>query len=289
MNKAKYQLYKPIKLSIDFVIHCRHDLAKKSLLLPKIILQGLCVWPDDSRTALKKWTIIAVLISLGIMEVGHVIYIILNITNISKMASACTTASTTIETMAKLATMLFYRDPLNRILVIIWHHFWPANIASKQRQEEIRSRSNYVTMVVCTFLTMAFVSCAQFMAFPLVSTSTKQLPLQSWYPFDTHVSPIYEMMYIWQWFMNQVVICVLSGFDAFFNSIVMICACQFQILQDVLETMCDKTKGKKWKEFFKNKKSITNHIDEFNIMIECVEHHLRLIRYKTTVLISPCV
>ncbi|XP_017777281.1 PREDICTED: odorant receptor 4-like [Nicrophorus vespilloides] len=121
---------------------------------------------------------------------------------------------------------------------------------------------------------MAYISCAQFMSFPLIE-NTEHLPLASWYPFDHTKSPLYEVLYIWQWFMNQVVITTLSGFDVFFNAIVMVCSTQFQVLQDVLENLCLGKGRKQWD--YMEIKSESRIVHENEAIVVCVKQHLKMI------------
>lgn len=174
--------------------------------------------------------------------------------------------------------MIHYRAELNRILTSIWLDFWPVNMVKQSLQREISFRSNYVTVVGVAFLCMAFFSNAQFMMFPLVH-NLSELPLASWYPFNFRVSPLYEMMYIWQWFMNQVIITTLSGFDAFFNAIVMICATQFQILQNVLENIGKHHRMRQWNviKHFGDLVDKQRSSFEMRMLVKCIKHHLNLI------------
>ncbi|XP_017768123.1 PREDICTED: odorant receptor 82a-like [Nicrophorus vespilloides] len=259
------------KLSKEFVVHCRKDISKKCVLFPKLVLQSLNVWPDNDDM-IKRWLMVVVIVSLNLMCFAHIAYLAINVTDISKMTSACTTVVVVIETIAKLMTMMMYKKPLNAILTSIWLDFWPSKVASKYRQKQIQNRSRYVITVGVTFLVMAFFSNAQFMAFPIVA-NTDQLPLASWYPFNFKSTPQYQLMYIWQWFMNQVVISTLSGFDAFFNSLVMICSTQFQILQDVLENLCCE---RGWKQRA-GIAQMGRRDSEMVNLITCVEHHLLLL------------
>lgn len=96
LKKGTVDCVKIRKLSLPFAKHISVDLAKKALIPPKIILEGLSLWPGNDSLALKilNW---GVFLNLCFMEWGHVAYVFHNISDVAKMASACTTVSTTLQ------------------------------------------------------------------------------------------------------------------------------------------------------------------------------------------------
>lgn len=80
----------------EFCRSIKPDEAKSIMKYPKIILEGLALWPGKESLG-RKILNTAVFISLCFMEWGHVSYVAANITNVVTVASACTTVFSTFQ------------------------------------------------------------------------------------------------------------------------------------------------------------------------------------------------
>lgn len=88
------QIYE--KKIVDFLKSIKPDIAKNIMKYPKIILEGMALWPGEDGLG-KKILNIVTFISLCFMEWGHVIYVAANITDVLTVASACTTVFSTFQ------------------------------------------------------------------------------------------------------------------------------------------------------------------------------------------------
>jgi 7tm Odorant receptor len=99
--------------------------------------------------------------------------------------------------------------------------------------------------------------------------ANKELPMKSWYPFDWSQSPIYEILYFYQSFVNFIVITIVCGYDNLFLCLCTNVAVQFELLQEVLGMIGHRKSDELAKKLRKN--------DEFNLLVVCVEHHQRIV------------
>lgn len=81
-----------------------------------------------------------------------------------------------------------------------------------------------IWVVACTFGTLGWI------IYPLFSTVEKVLGLKSWYPFNIHSSPGYEIAFILQLFGQLYVGIGYGIWSGIFMSMVIMCCGQFDIL-----------------------------------------------------------
>lgn len=86
-------------ISVRFLEFCkdvRNDIAKRLLILAKIMLEGMNLWPGKDSLVIKLINYVFI-INLTVMEVGHLFYTIYVITDVMKMAIASTTVVATFQ------------------------------------------------------------------------------------------------------------------------------------------------------------------------------------------------
>jgi hypothetical protein len=72
------------------------DPVKKSLFIPKLLLESTNFWPEKRTVATKitNWIMLAICVFI---ECGQVAFVAVNIKDITKIASAMSTVSTTFQ------------------------------------------------------------------------------------------------------------------------------------------------------------------------------------------------
>ncbi|KAF5291574.1 hypothetical protein FQR65_LT01887 [Abscondita terminalis] len=109
-----------------------------------------------------------------------------------------------------------------------------------------------------------------------VIQGAKELPLISLFPFDCTESPVYEIIYCVQAVVDlYFAIISICGHDDLFLAICFNCLVQFRILKEVLVNV---TRGNLKSLTDYEKENVENQQDEKKNYIECVEHHVLLLR-----------
>lgn len=139
--------------------------------------------------------------------------------------------------------------------------------------------------MMCTYITTAFLSCWDFMAIPMVF-SRRELPLQSSFPFTWDKSPLFEILYVWQFLSNSfIVVHTIASHDFFLNSLLMNCVSQFKLLKAVLRTLGtgkDVEISRKLSQYpgchDRNVHVSGHEIEEYRLVIKCIQHHIKVIQ-----------
>ena len=96
------------------------------------------------------------------------------------------------------------------------------------------------------------------------SVQKKKFPFPAWYPYDSTVSPWYELTYLYQalgiWYIAMSDVNINTLFFALLTYIVVQC-----------DLLCD------------NCKNVTNgHFSSTQNIISCIKHHKKIVRYTVT-------
>lgn len=181
----------------------------------------------------------------------------------------------------------YYSDELKEVLRVISEEYWPADLAGPETEQSVLTNSWIVIAMMCTYLTTAFFSCWDFMATPLVF-GRRELPLQSSFPFVWDKSPLFEILYVWQFMSNSfIVVHSIATHDFFLNCLLANCITQLKLLKAVLRSIGNgnsKEFNKKLKQFGYSDRNVstkTNEEEEFKLVIKCVQHHIKIVKYVT--------
>lgn len=164
------------------------------------------------------------------------------------------------------------------------HEFWPTHIVDKNLSKKLNNISRYAEPLMIFFYVLIFFCCCLLLIPPLY-VGYRELPLASYYPFNWSISPLYETMYVWQWFINLYAVCYVVGSHDFLFVVLMInLITQIRLLKFVLRLICTDEEEHMnntllacpgVSESYRNK-------DEEKLLVKCVEHHQKLIRYVDT-------
>ncbi|GLV35061.1 Odorant receptor 85d [Carabus blaptoides fortunei] len=112
------------------------DVGKFPLVLAKVMLSNLCLWPLN-RSLIFKVVRYIMLGNMLFMGSAHLIYMLKNITDMAVMASTCKTLSTIIQTFSKLFLINYYSEDLAHLLNIVANEYWPADLAGPETERSI--------------------------------------------------------------------------------------------------------------------------------------------------------
>jgi hypothetical protein len=118
-----------------------------------------------------------------------------------------------------------------------------------------------------TFLTMSYCYNLFCVLFPLLDKTAeeKRLPFLAWYPYNTQISPFYQITYIHQIASVVFITTVHVNIDTLVAAINAFNGSQFDILCDNL----------------RNLHNLTGSEDINDKLINCIEHHKQTLRYET--------
>ncbi|KAI4456978.1 odorant receptor [Holotrichia oblita] len=191
------------------------DCVKRSLLPGKVLLQGVCCWPDNEDWYMRfiGWFIFWNLIFI---EIFHTAYALKNFKNIGDAVTVGATVTTTMEGLVRLYIMLTKKEVLNDILVKIWKQFWPADTLEPKKQKLLKQRAQIAVLLTSFFLLCSCVSNSQIVGLPYLRSH--DMLLKSAFPFDWNKLYVYEILYIYQYFLD----CICTELENSFNIAIMI-------------------------------------------------------------------
>lgn len=262
------------------------DASKWIMVVPQIMMLATCVWPLKQNRS--NSTIFFIMFSLLVfLEMGQLVYFILNFRDINKMAATLSTLSTTLQGITKFLVIFTKSKKLKALINSLSNDFWPSNLVGVQLEKSLTSISRLVFFgMASVFLTGLMFGLGVF-SIPVLR-GNRTLPLLSSYPFDWYKTPIFELTYTIQFFSNcYVAIISICGHDNMFFVLVRNCIAQFEILKEVLkkigtgeERKYNRLIGTKNFGFKKeNEEDKTKEEEEMELLIKCIEHHNRIITF----------
>ncbi|RZB39678.1 7tm 6 domain containing protein [Asbolus verrucosus] len=251
------------------------DPVKKALFIPKILLESTNLWPEK-RTPFAKITNWIFLFLCIFIESGQIAFVIRNIKDITRIASAMSTVSTTFQAITKLSVLYIYSNKLKSVLWLIWHEFWPAEIAGPRIEQQLKS---YNTIIIHASVVM-FISGVSF-AFGFLSaplrTGTRILPFESVYPFDWSGSPLYEIIYVTEWITNIAFIVVgICGHDYLFLGICSNIVAQYTLLRATFNSLGAANIEETNRRILDSNTEPLKRRENEKLLERCIAHHVML-------------
>ncbi|KAI4456977.1 odorant receptor [Holotrichia oblita] len=247
------------------------DDVKRCILPGKILLQGVCCWPDDETLFYKSlgWFLFWNLI---IVEIFHAAYVVKNYKDIEDAVTAGATVTTTMEGIVRLHTILTKRNIINSILVKVWKRFWPLDVVDPIKRIQLRKRAQLALVLTSIFLASSIISNSQMVAVPYIKNRT--MLLKSTFPFDWDQLYYYEIVYVWHYFSDWFVLFMINSFDFFFVALITICSVQFAIMQEVFKLILSKQSLRHRVVIFGQRGKT---MDDKEMLLKCLEQHQLLI------------
>nr|WLK66400.1 odorant receptor 43a [Holotrichia parallela] len=259
------------KLSFEFSKDVYKDGVKMCILPGKVLLQGVCCWPDDEGLRMKivGWFLFW---NLFVIEIFHASYVCLNIKDIGDAVDAGATVTTTMEGLVRLHIMLTKRDVINSTLVKIWKQFWSLDVIEPVKRRKLKRQAQMAVMLTSIFLGSSIISNSQITGMPFVRN--RGLVLKSVFPFDWRRYYVYEIIYAWQYYSDWFVLFMINAFDFFFIALVIICSVQYVIMQEIFKYILTSESKRHRKIIFgESGETMTDR----EMLFECLEQHKLLI------------
>lgn len=179
------------------------------------------------------------------------------------------------------ATILFYKSrEFSNIIKIIRDEFWPSNLNNPNIDKDIRQDSFKLIFVFVTQYVTGVAFLHMYFITPLTK-STRELPHNSWYPFDVTKTPIYEFLFALQFFQTTYIsLNTVTAYDTLYCAFCGNIIAQFRLLCDVIECIGS---GKESVVLGKllEISGIKYNADDQNerkLLIVCIKHHQNLIK-----------
>lgn len=129
--------------------------------------------------------------------------------------------------------IVFKKELFNDILYKIWKQFWPLSILPQKKINALTNRC-IITLALTVGCYGPAVICNVVLTLgPYLQNDG--LLLKSVYPFEWNATYLYETIYVWQYFTQWYILILVNTFDFFAIPMMMTCAVQFIILQDVFK------------------------------------------------------
>ncbi|KAF5286685.1 hypothetical protein FQA39_LY16168 [Lamprigera yunnana] len=209
------------------------DDAKWILIPSKVILESLCVWPENQN---KLTTFISCFIIFNyIFLLTYIMrYIIDKDTNLAGAAYAVTGFMVAAESVGRRILLMIFSKKITNILHAVYYDFWPSDITGKGVIPK--------ASVLIVIATIGYFSAGYSYIFNnLIGLFyERKIPFQSIYPFDHTKSPYYELIYVWQSLLLVEFDVHLTVFDFFLAGLVSNCVAQFKLLRRFLKQNFEK-------------------------------------------------
>jgi hypothetical protein len=144
--------------------------------------------------------------------------------------------------------------------------FQPRN---EQQRDLVQPSLNSWKYTYTAFCIPVFTTLVLWAIFPIMDGTVKdrRLPFSAWYPYNTKISPLYEITYLYQVISVWCLAIANLNMDTLIAALMMYIGCQCDIL-------CD------------DMKNLRNSVgDDFNRkLLDCIEHHKTILRYQVQVL-----
>lgn len=150
---------------------------------------------------------------------------------------------------------------------------------------ETENRLKKQTYLVVGSMCMVYTSAILF-AFGFLSTPLREgsliFPFSSWYPFNWKKLPLYEIIYVLQWFTNvYVIITAICGHDNLFLASASNCIAQYLLLKEVLKKIGTEDSEGLLKRLEQpgDKYEKGQKDNDMKLLVKCVKHHNTIIKY----------
>lgn len=151
-------------------------------------------------------------------------------------------------------------------MLTVYSEFWPINLLRQKYQEQLTKESVYVVRFCFAYTLAACTSVFQYYAIPLIF-GIRQLPfLTDFSPFNWKQSPYYEILLVWESFIEVNYLFIVCGFDILFVGLLWNCIAQLKMLRYIIQSD------------FKNAIQ-RNKPGTYSYLIKILIHHQKVIRY----------
>ncbi|KAJ3663302.1 hypothetical protein Zmor_007603 [Zophobas morio] len=223
------------------------------------MLKYLSLWPHNGHFKLDLYSLVAVILVLVFIHMYNMsifIGIIFSRENLADLTTRIFMSSSEILTSFKTHFFLKNVRRLNQMA----RELESAKFVPPRNTEQVqlvKPDMNTWRLVFILFQCSCWITVIFILSAPILQGSYKkhELPTPAWFPYNTSVSPNYELTYFYQSVGLTVVVAAVISLDAFVINWMMIIGVQCEILSN-------------------NLKNIKNENNSFSQkLIECIRHH----------------
>jgi hypothetical protein len=232
-------------------------------------LRVLGLWPKGDESYEPGLYALHAAILLVVFLLGHLFFQAANIYFIRDNLEAITGTIYVLLMEILVVFKVFYvaknMDMLKQLLKTLESDLFQPKSAE---QKALIESSVYFWRIIYQLLFIMCCGCNLFWAlFPLLDKTTgeRRLPFLAWYPYNTTISPLYEITYVYQIVSAGFITTVHVNVDALVTAITVFNASQFDILIDNL----------------RNLHVLTDSTGINDKLINCIEHHKQTLRYSS--------
>lgn len=162
------------------------------------------------------------------------------------------------------------------MLNIITKDFWPTSVANRELSTTLNRTSKFFeTLMISFYLLITFCCCL--LLVPPLYINERALPLASYFPFEWSATPIYEILYVWQWIVNLFGVCyVVGAHDFLFVGLMVNLIAQLELLKYGLTTI-GTDQEHSFGDALMSSVGLNVWKREEGLLVTCVQHHRKLI------------
>lgn len=181
----------------------------------------------------------------------------------------------------KFAALIIKSKELSYLIKTVRYEFWPSDITNKDIDKSIRKDSRILFKIMIIEASVIFMCVLTILFGPLLN-SGRILPYSAWYPFDTTISPTYEIVYVLQsYFGFYFSVPCVTAYDMLYYSLCANCTAQFRLLCDALRYIGSGAEDElisKLIQLDETQKDLRG-TSERKLLVLCIKHHQRIIKY----------
>jgi hypothetical protein len=237
----------------------------KLTIRPNILFLKLVgLWPIDEHDFYRLYTLVITVLVMGLYNVFRVINIFYVYTDLQVLTATIYLTVTDLAVMVKSILFIYNVQTLKQLTVTINCDLFQPKTAEQKDLAKKSLNEWKVTYVV--FCGLVVTTLSMWTISPLINNSDghRQLPLPSWYPYNTTTSPYYEITYVCQVISMWVLATANTNIDSLIAALMMYIGSQCDILCDDLKKL---------------PKSRENETDFKRSLTDCIIHHKKILRY----------
>jgi hypothetical protein len=237
----------------------------KLTIRPNILFLKLVgLWPIDEHDFYRLYTLVITVLVMGLYNVFRVINIFYVYTDLQVLTATIYLTVTDLAVMVKSILFIYNVQTLKQLTVTINCDLFQPKTAEQKDLAKKSLNEWKVTYVV--FCGLVVTTLSMWTISPLINNSGghRQLPLPSWYPYNTTTSPYYEITYVCQVISMWVLATANTNIDSLIAALMMYIGSQCDILCDDLKKL---------------PKSRDNETDFKRSLTDCIIHHKKILRY----------
>nr|AKC58536.1 odorant receptor 1 [Anomala corpulenta] len=263
------------------------DDAKYITMFSQVFAKIINLWPGDDGVS-KKFTFGLMLTSVITQELSLVMYLLTTKINVDVVITSMASMIILLQSIVKSCVYFYNARKLKKLIQTVRKEFWPANIMGETTHNDIKYNSKILSLVFVVQYASAILFLWFSVLLPLAKPGRK-LPHTSWFPFDSTVSPLYEIIYVWEVYLTAYINAnIVCSYDTLFCSICGNCISQFRLLSAAVK--CIGISGKE--------NQISNRLlrlqgvdynpvrtnqgkedrESRRLLVICVNHHQKLIK-----------